>query len=505
MNRTVYIFLCCLLPLCHLSEAAARSWTYGHVLRRNLWNLSENVAGIRQDSLSRSYAELYGKWSSGGFRDSWQAADTWSAGAMTESIRHFDKFSLKGSFSFDQTEGYGMCGSMFMKPGYYPLDVLEFTPGRKTRQTYALEGGFSADLAPNWRLGANVDFSSANLAKRKDLRHMNWRLDMTVVPGFMYHNGPFSVGAAYVFSKNSEVIESEQAGSSEFSYYAFLDKGMMYGTYSVWDGSGVHLAEEGIKGFPLKEIKNGASVQFAAGDFFADAQYLHSSGTAGEKESVWFRFPGDEVALKAGYRVVRGESYHYVRLGMDWKRQVTDESVLEKVSENGVASVVCHGSNRIAERRMWGLAPEYEYMSGLWELRAHGEVRGVNSLSSQMYPYLYSQELVTFSADVSALVHIWKFDVGAVIGCAGGFFDEHGRMASDDSGVQTSPFRLQDWYDLQMEYKTAPRINAALSCRFWCWKGLYCRVAAEWAHGFGLSHIKGADRYGASLGVGYEF
>ena len=61
----------------------------------------------------------------------------------------------------------------------------------------------------------------------------------------MYHNGPFSVGAAYVFSKNSEVIESEQAGSSEFSYYAFLDKGMMYGTYSVWDGSGVHLAEEG--------------------------------------------------------------------------------------------------------------------------------------------------------------------------------------------------------------------------------------------------------------------
>lgn len=273
----------------------------------------------------------------------------------------------------------------------------------------------------------------------------------------------------------------------------------------MWDGSGVHLAEEGIKGFPLKEIKNGASVQFAAGDFFADAQYLHSSGTAGEKESVWFRFPGDEAALKAGYRVVHGESCHYVRFGMDWKRQVTDESVLEKVSENGVASVVFHGSNRIAERRMWGLAPEYEFVSGLWELKARGEVRGVNSLSSQMYPYLYSQELVTFSADVSALAHIWKFDVGVALGCAGGLLEEQGRMVSDGSGVQTSPFRLQDWYDLQMEYKTAPRINAALSCRFWCWKGLYCRVAAEWAHGFGLSHIMGADRWGASLGVGYEF
>lgn len=505
MNKTACILFICLMSLFLPRQVQAHTGIYGHVIRRNPWNLSDNVAGIRQDSLSRSYAEIYGKWSSGGFRNSWQASDTWSAGAVTESIRHLDILSLKGSFSFDQTEGYGMCGSMLMHPGYYPLDVLEFTPGRKTRQTYSLEGGISVDIAPSWRIGADMDFMSSNLAKRKDLRHTNWRLDMTVAPGFMYHSDNFSAGAAYIFSKNSETVNAEQVGTAESSYYAFLDKGMMFGTYAVWNGSGVHLSEAGVNGFPLKEIKNGVSVQVAASGFFADFRYLHSSGVCGEKEYIWFRFPGDEFRLRAGYRIYSGGSEHNVRLDMDFRNQVTDEYVLEKVSENGVISVVSHGSRRISARQSWSISPEYEYMSGLWELRAGAEAEMRGSLSSQMYPYIYSESLTRFSVYAETLVHVWKFDIGASVGYAGGHISENSRMSSEDSGVQTSPYRLQDWYDVQMEYETASRISASLSCRLWCWKGLYCKAVAGWTHGFGLVRLSGPDRYGVSFGVGYEF
>ena len=188
MSKSRYICALCLL-LCSMAVSAQ---TYERVLRGNLWNDSQNITGVRQDTVSRSYAELFAGYEGGEFRDPSQARQGWSAGAVTASIRHLEKMTLKGSFSFIQTEGYDMCGSMSIHPGFYPVDVLEFTPGRKTLQTYAFDGGISYDVAPNWRIGAMMDFEAANMAKRKDLRHDNLWLDMTVSPGLMYHAGDFA-------------------------------------------------------------------------------------------------------------------------------------------------------------------------------------------------------------------------------------------------------------------------------------------------------------------------
>ena len=146
--------LASMLLLCGLTASGQR---YERVVKDNFWNASGNVTGIRQDSVSRSYAEAYGQYEDGDFRDTWQASKGWSAGAATASIRHLERISLKGSFSFEQIEGYGMCGSMFIDPGFYPVDVLEFTPGRKTLQRYTFDGGFSYDVSENWRIGAAMD------------------------------------------------------------------------------------------------------------------------------------------------------------------------------------------------------------------------------------------------------------------------------------------------------------------------------------------------------------
>ena len=211
MNRKRLILLVSML-VCSIAVSAQ---PYERMVRNSLWSASDNVTGIRQDTVSASYAELFAGYEGGEFRDTWQAEKGWSAGAATASIRHLERLSLKGSFSFEQTEGYGMCGSMFIDPGVYPVDVLEFTPGRKSLQTYAFDGGFSYDLTSDWRIGAAMDFTSANMAKRKDLRHTNWKLDMTVAPGLMYHSGDFAIGGSYIFRKTSESIKAEQVGTSE--------------------------------------------------------------------------------------------------------------------------------------------------------------------------------------------------------------------------------------------------------------------------------------------------
>ena len=490
------------LLLCGLTVSAQR---YERVVKDNFWNNSHNVSGIRQDSVSRSYAEAYGEYESGEFRDTWQAEKGWSAGASTASIRHMERISLKGSFSFRQTEGYGMCGSMFIAPGFYPVDVLEFTPGRKTLQTYSFDGGFSYDLSDRWRIGAAMDFKSANMAKRKDLRHTNWKLDMSVSPGFMYHKGDFAVGASYIFGKTSESIKAEQVGTSESSYYAFLDKGLMYGVYSVWNGSGLHLSEAGVNGFPVKDFSNGAAVQMQYKGFFAEGEYLHTQGTVGEKEYIWFRFPGNEVKALIGYRSDGDEVRHYARLGFGWKGLGMDESILEKVTENGVTDVYNHGSNRILAKETISLSPEYEMVGKVVEILAGAHLGWENGLSSQMYPYVSSQRILNWNAGAEALVHIGGFDLGAEIGFGGGALTETEGKVNENSGVQTAPFRLQQWYERQMEYRTASKIKAGLSLRYNFRNGIYVQGEGKLTHGSGLQHIGGSGRFVTALRIGYDF
>lgn len=499
MSKVRYIFVLCLL-LCGMSVSAQ---TYERVLRSNLWNDSKNIVGVRQDTVSRSYAEIFGRYEGGEFRDPSQARQGWSAGAVTSSIRHLDKMTLKGSFSFVQTEGYDMCGSMFIRPGFYPVDVLEFTPGRKTLQTYAFDGGISYDVAPGWRIGAMMDFEAANIAKRKDLRHDNWRLDMTVSPGFMYHSGGFALGLNYIFRKTSETINAEQIGTAESSYYAFLDKGMMYGVYAPWKGSGLHLEESGVNGFPVKDFSNGAGLQMQYKGLFAEAEYVHTSGVIGEKEYIWFLFPGDAVNARIGYRHMGEKAQHYARLGFGWKGRELDENVLEKVTSNGVATVIQHGFNNIAMENTWTLSPEYEFVSDKVEVLAFADVNIKEKVSSQMYPYIYTQSLLTWNAGLKALFHVGAFDLGAHVGYGSGSVTEEDKTLSDASGVQTSPYRLQDWYDLQMAYTTAQRLGAGLSLRYNFWKGLYVEASGNLLHGVGLATP--ASRYAATLKLGYNF
>lgn len=502
MNKARYIFVVFVMLGCAFVLTAQ---TFESVYRRNFWNGSPNVAGIRLDSVSRSYAELYGGYEAGEYRDSWQPRKSWRAGAETRSIRHLDRMSVAGSFSFEQTEGHDMCGSMFIDPGYYPVDVLEFTPGRKTLQTYAFDGGFAYEVDDIWTIGAKADFKSANMAKRKDLRHTNWKLDLTLAPGATAHVGDLVFGASVLFRKTSETVNAVQIGTAESSYHAFFDKGLMFGIEQVWTGSGVHLNESGVNGLPVKEFHSGGSAQLQYKGLYADFEYVHAEGSVGEKEYVWFGFRGPEYAASIRYRMARPASEHYFSLQYGYRAQDMDERVLERVSENGVTTVIDHGENRIYSHERIRILPEYEYVSFLLELKAGADVGLETGISSQIYPYIYTQTLMTVAAKASFLLHIGGFDLGAEVGYAFGRVSETERLAHQDIQAQSVPYRLQDWYDLRMEYRTAPRTDCGLTVRYNFRKGIYVEASGFWMHGFGLEYISGPDRIGADLRLGYTF
>ena len=127
MNRRVMMILT-MLCICMLGSAR----TYERVRRSSFWNDGSNAAGIRQDTASVACAAIYGGYEAGGLHDYGAAPRSWNAGARTMAFKHLERLSLAGSFAFGQKQGYEMFGSMFIEPGFYPVDVLEFTPGRKT-------------------------------------------------------------------------------------------------------------------------------------------------------------------------------------------------------------------------------------------------------------------------------------------------------------------------------------------------------------------------------------
>lgn len=507
MNRRALIFLAAALLL--MPSAAFAQWVglnrFDDTVRRNFWLDGRNAAGMRQDTTCTiSYAELYGSFTAGGFHHSYEADMPWSVGASAQTLVHLKRFSMKGGFSFEQTGGSGMCGSMSLYPGYYPIDALEFTPGRKSLQKYAFDGALSVDMGKGWRLGAGIDFASANYSKRKDLRHTNYRLDFTVTPGFTYSRGGWTFGLNYIFSKNSESLEPTQIGTIESSYYAFLDKGLMYGKYEVWTGSGVHLNESGVNGLPMKENLNGFAFDLQRRNAWLEIEYLHGKGSAGEKQNVWYRFPSNSLAFRFGDRFVRGDFGHTLRFDASWRNLTNSETILEKVTENGVSTMIEHGANRILRRRNVDFTLEYELKGASNAFIAAVSMDETVSSATQMYPFVVDQDLVGWEVRADDTYTLKKFDFSLGLSYRGGYLTENVREAVGDSGVTSELFRLSEWNDKEMDYRTAHRICMRGAVRYNFYKGLYTELGGSCTGAFGTIHT-GTHRGNVYLKFGYLF
>ena len=126
----------------------------------------------------------------------------WSTQAQAAATSAFEDLYLTGVFGFDLSYGTGMMGSMFSDPGFYPIDVLEFTPGDKVKQTYTIGGGFAWKNGSRWTPGATASFQGVNYAKRKDLRHTTYRQEFEIAPSVHYRGDAFEAGLTGIFRKS---------------------------------------------------------------------------------------------------------------------------------------------------------------------------------------------------------------------------------------------------------------------------------------------------------------
>ncbi len=486
-----------------LGSMVAHGQEYDELYGRNPWNGGINRAGLRQDSLSLSYAEVWGGLERGGMTNHSASEESYTLGVRTESMRHFERLSFAGGFSFDYFDGRDMWGSMSMRPGYWPVDIYEYTPGRKVRERYAFEGGLSADFTTSWRGGLWVDFMAGNYAKRKDLRHKNTTMDFAIAPSVQWHRGKAAIGVAYLYEKHSERIEGEEIGSTPDSYLAFLDKGLFYGVEKLWTSNEIHLDEAGISAFAIKKQLHGAALDIELGEWYAEVRYRHTTGESGEKGSLWHQFSGDDLRGRARWQhtTARGD-LHRVEGVLDWEGLDNREVILSTETQGGVTIATIYGSRPIYEVRRMNSSLYYGWWRGASFLKAGGRLLRQREGSSLLYPLsrsrtLRRQELFMEGCWATRVVEL---SAGAEVGW--GSFDEEQQEGSGTLPTTPYPKRQQELCDWQNAYLTSLQAGAKLALRVWIHKGFYADLEARYAHAFEAASLPQPNRIEVRLAVG---
>ena len=492
-----------LLLLAALPPARAQM-RYGDFERDSPWLTGVNAAGVRCDTVSRSVARLRVGHESGALVDRSGSDNCWQAGAATRSVRHLERISFFGGFGYDYFDGRNMSGSMFIRPGYYPVDLVEFTPGRKIRECYDLTGGVAVPVGERWVVGLRADFTAANYAKRKDLRHKNKRLDVEVAPGILYRAGRFAAGAALRLAKNSERIEAEEVGSSAASYEVFLDKGLAYGIRTQWESGDLHLTEEGISGFPVREMLLGGALQLSYGALFVEGEAGRSRGETGEKGVLWHTFEGEWMKLRAVVRFDRGAHRHRVRASFGRRLQLSRENILVRESEGNITTTRLYGSMPLYGRRLLEAGLEDELFAPRTELRATLGWEELSERSTLIYPEVRRERLRRLSLSLRALRRFGRWELLAAADVSGGDSSAGELRLESDLVSGSYPDRQEELRAWEVEYRTAPRlgVEAGLRCNI---GRCYVDLAGRYERGFALRTIPQPYRLRCVLSGGVNF
>ncbi|MFI3323954.1 MAG: DUF6850 family outer membrane beta-barrel protein [Rikenellaceae bacterium] len=506
MNNLKQIFAL-VAALCCIAYSASGQ-LYEQVESRNIWNMGNNVTGLLRDSITVSTAELYTTYNEGAFRNFSDASSLWSAGTVAKTLTHHDNLSMIGEFSYSHTAGKDMSGSMFITPNNYPIDVLEFTPGDKTLQNYYFMGGLATEILPNLNVGVMGEFRSQNYAKYKDLRHYNYRMDLRFAPSVSYTFGGATLGATYIYTKNSETIRAKEIGTAADSYDAFLDKGLMMGAYEDWEGSGIHLSESGVDGLPVAESGNGVALQVDYAGFYVEAEYLHAKGVVGEKQTIWYNFPSNSYTARLGYTLSSGGNTHIISLEANQYQIVNNENVVNDEYNNGVTTTVVYGSNQIYTSEQFTLTPQYNLLFGSGaQLLAGAVYYNQKSQSTLMYPYVDELTLHYTQAYLGGMVPIGAFELRGQLSWMSGGWDDDSYTVEVDEGLEygDKQTQLEEYYNIGNEYLTATQVSSSISLRYNTRNSFFCEIGGVLTKAFDLQYIDGDSRWGTTFKIGYNF
>lgn len=461
---------------------------YQRVKQYDPWLTGNNAAALtRFQSNNIAEANLYLQHGKGGWVDYYQSPNTISAGAKIESFYRINKKAVAyGKMGYDNDTGRDMTGSAFINPTRLPFDIIEDSltnEGRKHRDTYLLTGAIGIDLWRGLSIGARADYTAANYAKYKDLRHKNKLLDLSLSAGVYAPIGSFiNVGANYRYHRYVESVTFSMYGKSEKVYKSFVNYGPYIGRVEQFGNGGF---TDKMHEMPLANDDNGVEVQLDFNilpnlSFYNCFTYHHRTGYYGRKSPYTITYTNhhsDGYAYLGQLNFQVRDMHHSLSTRIETENLENYlETYRELQNDNGAFYYEYYDPVKSGNRLWVNTDIDYHGQFAIrgelptWDIHT-GVHLAHRKQTGYQYPYLRRQNLHRTELIVQIERNVFMHK-GVLSLCAGGaYIKGSGRPFEDGilsmpSDLQTSPPTMEAFMYREFQYFTSPQYTVNGSVKY---------------------------------------
>lgn len=511
-------------------SAVRRSFSF--LKSSDAWLTGYNAAGIGVLPVERlSVGELFVAGQNGEFVNYNDSPDSYVWGAHVESFYRLNrKIVFYGDVSYTNFTGKNMAGSAFIRPDETPFNLVETTDenrGTKQLETYRLAGAVSADVSRRLTVGGKVDYTAANYAKRKDLRHKNSLLDMYVTAGVLWRmNAQLDGGVNYYYGRRTEGITFQIDGKTDKEYSTLVDYGAFFG--SIESSGGTGYTQEN-RNRPLFDEHHGGSVQLKwrmnpKMSVFAEATYKSRNGYFGSKSEysvMYSKHSADIGEWHTAFSLYERDNLHRIDMRMSVEKLENYQSVYrEQRGEGGLTQIVYYDPLKTTERKRWKLNLAY---AGNWGISDFGSMwtldAGVDFASRRQtawfYPNYRKQNLTYTRLYAKGERNVKSREAVFTWMVAGSFSFGTGEAKNDgtydSSAAQQSLYKQDVYLYREYEYLTARQAGAEAGMTYSrplseanAMRG-YASLKGGVNKAFGIEYSEGSHRWYMRLAVGCVF
>ena len=434
---------------------------------------------MKKDLPPENDIAVWGGVEDGRFKPTHAPLFQWKAGADARMVRHGIRTSWTGSISLEQAMGKYQSSSLFLEPGYFPVDLWDQSAGTASRQTGRVEIGLLSDVSDLWAAGFNASVKAANEAKRGGLGHSTLGVEAQLEPTLTFISDDDACFiSSYLVRVRTERAKAGRAGDGVLP--VFRDNGMRYGEYET---------EMGL--FPVLELSHGFYERYYSPELSGGFGITWKRGRAGEKNYSQFKFPGSTLK---GFFEFTSEGFEIDQVyRVSYQR---DRDQLREAREAGFAALSDRVRREVAFR--FTLQPHegavkragIDLGGNLWKERAAVSVQDVARMLGG-----------TATAFASLTFGSVDLDVRASVG--GGRWLDRGRSYEDPG----KDLRLVEDWRKNMDYRMLPRLGMGGTFTYHAsfLEGLTFQVDTDWLRAFKRVHLGGKNRNVATLRIGYHF
>lgn len=460
---------------------------FSYVMHSDPWLMGNNPSAlIRFGSSTLSEATVSMTVGNGGFVNYDQSPHTLTFGASAESVyRLSPRTVVYGRMSYQNESSSNMAGSAFLNTYHLPFDIVEDSltnEGDEHRDTYHLKGGVGVDIWHGWSVGASFDFTAANLAKYKDLRHQNKAMDLTFSAGFYLPLGHVSLGANYLYRRSTENIRFKVYGQSDKVYKSLI-------AYANFMGQVEQFTTNGYTGSnneqPLFSARHGACVQLdwritPQWQWYHSMMAQYRSGYYGRESAYTITYMRHHSHIytyqsRLSYRLPT--SLHRMDVSISAERLENNQNAyLETLNEQGASQYEYFGAVKTGDKLWVDTHIGYTGDMGIdYELPRWTVATGVNighrKQTGYRYPYYRRQRLNQVQGYIDACHRIRLrqgiLQAGLQFAYQKGSGDVYEDLTfAEPSAQQTAPPSMDAYLYRDYEYYTAPQVKVGAALKY---------------------------------------